>query len=98
MLGFFKMKPLLLGLFLATPAVAAWMSREPEPPPAAVRQVAYVPHPAESAPIRVPVEVLEKGSAPQWVYVEVSTAAVPEPGLFPLAVVTWAFWVLRRKR
>ena len=47
--------------------------------------------------LRIPVEVVSKGSAPEWVYVEVENQAVPEPGALPLLLLP-ALVMLRRRR
>jgi hypothetical protein len=48
--------------------------------------------------VRVPVEVIAKGSAPQWVCVEVDAKAVPEPGMFPLLAMTTLLLIFHRQR
>ena len=87
---FFQIKALLFWLLLASPAVAAWMFREPS---AEVSQVA-APEPLA----RVPVEIITKGSAPRWVYVEVGSQAVPEPGMVSLLALTSVLLAFRRQR
>ena len=47
---------------------------------------------------RVPVEVITKGSAPQWVYVSVGNQAVPEPGVISLVGLATLLLVFRRQR
>jgi hypothetical protein len=100
--GFFKMKALLIGLILASPSVAmlVWRggasSQQIEP---GVRTVAHAVDPLESRPVvRLPVEVLAKGSEPQWVYVEVGTQPIPEPGVLPLLTIPALLLLIRRKR
>ena len=51
----------------------------------------------DDASLRYPVEVVRKGSAPEWVYVKVENQVVPEPGFLPLILVS-ALALLRRKR
>ena len=101
MIGFFKMKTLLLGLLVASPALAAWISRGSESVVSRqeitmISQRAQTPRP-ESV-VRVPVEVIAKGSPPKWVYVEVPTHAVPEPGMVSLFVLTSLILALHRQR
>ena len=63
----FKMKGVLLAALLALPPVLAWEIRDKgwlsqaNPKPAAADPV-----------VRVPVEVVAKGSAPEWVVIEVT--------------------------
>jgi hypothetical protein len=101
-LGFFKMKFLLIGLLLASPAIAAWTLRGAEKSdPVAIRQRAFDPKIQSARPseaLRVPVEVIEKGSAAQWIYIETGQQAVPEPGIFSLLAVASLALVLRRQR
>ena len=101
MLGFFKMKSLLLGIFLASPAVAAWMLRHPEPipGPAEIQLISSTTAaPQSGLTARIPVEILAKGSAPRWVYVEVGSEAVPEPGVISLMGLASLLLVFRRQR
>jgi hypothetical protein len=95
--GIFKIKSMLLGLLLALPPVAAWIMRSPDTAavhsgPPQQETVA----PAEPA-VQVPVEVVSKGSSPEWVYVEVPAQAVPEPGSV-LMVTLSSLLLLRRQR
>ena len=100
MFGLLKIKALLLVALLASPPVAAWMMRHD------AKQTEVVAHqqlelkknqdPA-TEPVRVAVEVVAKGSAPQWVYVEVQNQAVPEPGCL-LLIGASSFLLLRRRR
>ncbi len=101
MFGIFKMKALLIGMFVASPAFAVWTLRGSEAPISQpeVRSVSLTPAgPLPEAVVRVPVEVIAKGSAPQWVYVEVGSQAVPEPGIFSLLALTTLLLVARRQR
>ena len=94
------MKSLLLALLLASPPLAAWIIRsEPSLMPASGNRpvtgqsTASDPEPTQ----RLPVEVVQKGSAPQWIYVEVQNQAVPEPsslGIFALG----SLLLFRRRR
>lgn len=101
MIGFFKMKVLLFGVVVASPAVVTWVWRGGEPPAVpGVHPVAHAKAAVMAEPtVKVPVEVVSKGSAPQWVYVEVGGAeSVPEPGVLPLLVLPALVLVLRRRR
>ena len=93
------MKALFFGLLLASPPVAAWILRAPEPalqPPqnesVTTQQVA-----AQVEAMQVPVEIVTKGGAPKWVYVEVTHQAIPEPGVVSLAALA-SLLLLRRQR
>ncbi|MES2659116.1 MAG: PEP-CTERM sorting domain-containing protein [Verrucomicrobiota bacterium] len=96
-----KIKGLLFGLLLASPAIGLWMLHR-TPPPAKrpeIQSVSFggvVPLPENVT--RVPVEVLSKGSAPEWVYVDVGNQAVPEPGIVSLVGFSALLLVFRRKR
>lgn len=90
------MKPLFFGLILASPAIAAWAYLDGEP---AKQQVPLLQAARLSAqPLRIPVEVIAKGNAPKWVYVEVAPQAIPEPGLFSILTLTGVFVIFRRTR
>ena len=102
MIGFLNMKILAIGVVFATPLAVSWVWRGGEAPAAPFAGVhriatksAVIPEPT----VKVPVEVVSKGSAPQWVYVEVGPAdSVPEPGLLPLVVLPiLALLALRRR-
>ena len=94
------MKTLLFGLLLASPPVAAWMLRGESPTmqTAGIQTISQTIPPSPAAgSIQVPVEVVVKGSAPKWIYVEVSNQAVPEPGVVSLLALT-SLLLLRRQR
>ena len=96
------MKACVLGLLLASPAVAAWIFRGTDPalaiPPGVSPTLPQAHHalPADS-PVQVPVEVVAKGSEPEWVYVQVPNQAIPEPGVASLLALT-SLLLLRRQR
>lgn len=95
-----KMKTLMIGLLLASPPVAAWMLRAAEP---AIHEPAIRPTPhaalaaSNEAAVQVPIEVVTEGSAPEWVYVEVRSQTIPEPGSAALAALA-SLLLLRRQR
>lgn len=86
-------------MLLASPAVALWSFRnhnplkESHPSPS----LAYE-QPAGEAISRIPVEVIEEGSEPQWVYVQVGNQAIPEPGMVSLLALTTFLFAFRRQR
>jgi hypothetical protein len=94
--GLLKIKPLIFGLLLASPALAAWayLGGEPVQPQVSLTQV----EPTLAKPLRIPVEVIAKGSAPKWVYVEVAPQAIPEPGFSSLLLLTGVVFIFRRTR
>ncbi|MBC8002820.1 MAG: hypothetical protein H7X97_09565 [Opitutaceae bacterium] len=99
MFEIFKLKSLLFGVLLASPAVAIWGLKSSnslgfslQPPVVSQTQAA-----AETV-VRVPVEVIANGSAPQWVYVQVGNQAIPEPGMASLLVLTTLILAFRRER
>ncbi len=97
MLAFLKIKPLLLGALLASPPLAAWALRGGENKVDTPAQAVVSASPAEPV-VRIPVEIVAKGSSPEWVQVEVRTEAVPEPGVLPLAGLPILLALLRRRR
>ncbi len=79
MSGFPKKRVRLFGLLIAAPVLGVAIFRDsgtatsgPE-----IRQISNTT-PAEST-VRVPVEVIATGSAPEWVYIEVASQALPKP-------------------
>lgn len=97
----FRTKTLLLVVLAVFSAVAVWKYNGTHTVPAKpqVRSSgdsvqAAVPEPV----VRVPVEVVATGSAPQWVYVEVGNQAVPEPGMISLLALTSLLLTFRRQR
>lgn len=95
------MKTLLLVLLVASPAVASWAWRGVEPAPVQpkTRPISYpLTTPGSESVTKVPVEILSKGSAPEWVYIQVPGQAVPEPGMISLLALTSLLLVFRRQR
>ncbi len=70
MLGLFKMKPLLIGMLLASPLVATWLQQNREPAILTTHDQRLKNH-IKTEAIRIPVEVLAKGSAGEWIYVDI---------------------------
>ena len=100
MFGFLKIKCLWIGLLLAAPPVAAWKLRggvEGGHPAEWVRADSQTANATANGPVQVPVEVVAKGSAPEWVYVEVAPETVPEPGVLPLTLLHALFFLRRRR-
>ena len=96
--GILKIKGLLFGMLLASPGVGLWMLHRTPP---ATQRTGIQPvsnNPLSENVTRVPVEVITKGSAPQWVYVNVGSQAVPEPGVISLVGFAALVLVFRRHR
>lgn len=74
-----KTKVLLLGFLVVSPSVIVWVFRGSDA--AASRpEIRPVSNSSLEESVRVPVEVIAKGSAPQWVYIEVTGKALPDSG------------------
>jgi hypothetical protein len=97
--GILKMKVLFFGLLLASPPVAAWILRAPEPTlqPEEIQAVSALQSAPQSEATQVPVEIVTKGGTSKWVYVEVSHQSIPEPGVVSLAALA-SLLLLRRQR
>ena len=90
------MKALLIGMLLASPPVAAWVLRGQEPISQTPQDQSFTEIITDQS-VQIPIEIVAKGSASKWIYVEVPTQSVPEPGvtlLIPLA----GLLLLRRQR
>ena len=88
------MKPLLLGVLLASPPLAAWALRSGDEKP----ETTVIHQAPREVVTLIPVEIVAQGAAPQWVQVEVPATAVPEPGVLPLVTLPLALALLRRRR
>lgn len=93
------MKALFLGLLLASPPVAAWILRAPEPALQSTQNESVTAPQLAAQPgaMQLPVEIVTKGGTPKWVYVEVTHQAIPEPGVISLAALA-SLLLLRRQR
>ncbi|MEO6477789.1 MAG: PEP-CTERM sorting domain-containing protein [Luteolibacter sp.] len=96
-----KIKGLLFGMLVASPAVGLWVLhrtpvKEARPEIHTISFGGAVPLPATVS--RIPVEVISKGSAPEVIYVDVANQAVPEPGVVSLVGFAALLLVLHRKR
>lgn len=102
MFGFLKIKTLLIGMLVASPAAVYWADRGAPSPPWIEPSISSVslatPLPVAESTLQVPVEVITNGSAPQWVYVQVGNQAVPEPGMASLLALTTLLLAFRRQR
>jgi hypothetical protein len=90
------MKILLIGTLLALPPVAAWVLRGQEPPPQKTQDQSFTEIIKDQS-VQIPIEVVTKGNASEWIYVEVPIQSVPEPGITLLIPLT-SLLLLRRQR
>lgn len=80
MFGIFKLKVLVFGLFLAFPALAMWIYRSQAAEAShrvAVSSSMAFTDAAHETTVRIPVEVIVTGNAPEVVYVQVGRQVVP---------------------
>jgi len=54
--------------------------------------------PSQHGTIRIPIEVVSTGRAPEWRYIEVPAESVPEPGSAMLALISTVALLMRRHR
>ena len=91
----------MLGLLVASPAIGLWSYRSQNSlisnPEKHSASFAF-PLPVTEPVVRIPVEVIANGREPEWVYVQVGTQAVPEPGLASLLALTAMLLAFRRHR
>lgn len=71
MFRFFRIKPLLIGMFLASPAIYYGMSLQERSPVGRTTSVSAHSAPASAPAVSIPVEVIAAGGEPQWIYVQV---------------------------
>lgn len=94
----FDVRVLFFSALLVSPAVAAWVLKKGDAPvnqdvmPVSIVEIATPPV------ARVPVEIRENGSKPQWVYVQVQADSIPEPGMISLLAIAGLFTVFLRRR
>lgn len=94
----FDVRVLFFSALLVSPAVAAWVLKKGDTPlnqdvmPVSVIEV------ATPSVARVPVEIRENGSEPQWVYVQVQADSIPEPGAISLLAIAGMFTAFFRRR
>ncbi|MBJ7257140.1 MAG: PEP-CTERM sorting domain-containing protein [Akkermansiaceae bacterium] len=48
--------------------------------------------------MEIPVQVIRSGKTPEWVYVQISPQAVPEPGTLSLLGIGAILLMIRRQR
>jgi hypothetical protein len=70
-IGFSKVRPLLMGMLLASPAVVYWFGMQDRPEAGGSVSPAAEVSRAPGAVVTIPVEVIATGSAPQWIQVRV---------------------------
>jgi hypothetical protein len=86
----FQIRLLLLVLIFPLSAVA-------EDSQAAGARWVSAPQSTAVATLKVPVEVVSQGRAPEWILVEVEPQSIPEPSVVAMWLVA-GMWILRRKR
>lgn len=90
---------MVIGLSFAVPQLAAWSM--PSGDSQKTPELQAVPLEKQSAglpeTIRVPVEVLARGSKTEWVMVEVQTRPIPEPSALNLLLFSLALCLGRRR-
>ena len=96
------MKSMLVGVLIASPVVVAWTyhSSDQDSSGSQIHPISFSRTGQGQAEgiVRIPIEVIEKGSSPKVVYVESTTDAVPEPGIFSLLAFTSLLLIFRRRR
>ena len=77
------MKVLFFGMLVSSPAIAVWIFRSSDsaPTPPQILPISNTSSP--DSIVRVPVEVIATGSAPEMVYIEVASQALPKPAATP---------------
>lgn len=70
-------------MLVSSPAIAVWIFRSSDSAPTQpqILPISNITH-ADSI-VRVPVEVIAAGSAPEVVYIEVASQALPKPAATP---------------
>ena len=77
------MKGLFFGMLVSSPAVAVWIFRSSTSAPTQLQILPIANTTRADAIVRVPVEVIATGSAPEVVYIEVASQALPKPAALP---------------
>lgn len=101
MFAFFKLKVLLIGLLLISPAVGFWSyqnGRSSDLIGSSDAVVACKPVVDSEPTLEIPVQVIRCGMTPQWIYVQIAPQAVPEPGTLSLLGIAAIFLIIRRQR
>ena len=73
------MRAVLFGVLVSSPAVALWTFRGGDRKSAKPEATPVSDSMTTKSLVRVPVEVIAAGSAPEWVYIEVASQAIPSP-------------------
>ncbi len=86
------MKFFIILMIITTPAWALWVVREKSPAAAASTETQVI------TKIVQRVEIIGKSGEPQWVDVEITPTAIPEPSVVPMFLLPALALLLRRKR
>jgi len=100
-IAFFKLKVLLIGLLLISPAVGFWSyqhGRSSDLIGSSDAVVVSKPVVDSEPTLEIPVQVIRCGKTPEWVYVQISPQAVPEPGTLSLMGIGAILLMIRRQR
>jgi len=101
MIACFKLKVLIVGLLLVSPAVGFWSYQSGRSSDLIGSTDAVVASETvlDSEPsLKIPVQVIRCGKTPEWVYVQISPQAVPEPGTLSLLGIGAILLMTRRQR
>ena len=71
------MKVVFFGMLMSSPAVAVWIFSGSDSAPCKPEILPISKTPRADCMVRVPVEVIATGSAPEWIYIEVGSQALP---------------------
>ena len=77
------MKGLFFGMLVSSPAIAVWIFRSSDSAPTPLQILPISNTTSADSIVRVPVEVIAAGSAPEVVYIEVASQALPKPAELP---------------
>ena len=101
MIACFKLKVLTVGFLLVSPAVGFWsyQSGRSSDLIGSTGAVVVPETVLDSEPsLEIPVQVIRSGKTPEWVYVQISPQAVPEPGTLSLLGIGAILLMIRRQR
>ena len=77
------MKGLFFGMLVSSPAIAVWIFRSSDSAPTPLQILPISNTTSADSIVRVPVEVIAAGSAPEVVYIEVASQVLTKPAATP---------------
>ena len=77
------MKVLFFGMLVSSPAIAVWIFRSSDSAPTQPPNLPILNTTSADSIVRVPVEVIATGSAPEVVYIEVASQVLTKPAATP---------------